>query len=513
MRSLFANAIYLLLFLVPSLYAKPPELIGIIRSDTANTLFGYEIVPLGDQNGDGYDDIMIWDYRFTEYLYHGGSIVDTVPFLRIDSVNARMNHIGDINGDGYDDIVIEGRSPFNWKLNLYYGGPAMDTIRDMWFGLDTLFGLGYTVHTADINNNGYDELISWSNKQSSVLLFELAEDKDSIPDAVITPANLPYDGYSFGEGLAAGDFNGDGFPDLAVSLIRIPQQFTNGSVYLYWGGPSFDTIPDLVLRRPGEYQDGREYFGVRLENLGDVNGDGFDDIYVASHATQDTVSFIYFGGPDIDTIPDVTIYERHDRARRAGDLNGDGYNDLIISLPTPSSWGTVNIYLGSPAMSGKPDLTINGLDFEDYYWWFGIECSGIGDYNGDGVNDFAFAAINAWNHGLVFIYSGWTKPIDVQPEESILPETFILKQNYPNPFNSSTTIEFAIRIRGMVRLSVYNNMGQSVCELINGVLSKGNYGVTWDGRDSAGKEVSTGVYFYKLQEGGLQDSKKMIFLK
>jgi hypothetical protein len=497
--------------------ATEPQLIGNIRSDTVATLFGYRIAPLGDQNGDGYDDILTWDYRCSNYVYFGGNPFDTVPVLRIDSVQSRISRVGDINGDLIDDMVFEGRSPDGWKLNAYYGGTLLDSIRDLWFGLDTLFGMGFTVNGGDINSNGSIELFSWSNPQNSVLMFELGAYPDSIPDLVLTPANVPYRGnwYSFGEGLITGYFNGDNYPDLAVSLRYPSQSQINGSIYLYWGGPTFDTIPDLIIRRPGTFQEDYEMFGTVLENLGDVNGDSHDDFFAGRQPSSDSLGFVYFGGPNIDTIPDVVIDENSGKARWAGDLNGDGFNDLITSIyGSLPGLGDVYIYLGGINMDSIPDFELHNWSFPGYHTYFGQDCSGIGDFNGDGANDFAFSAIGADGHGIIYIYSGWKESTDVKYDyEPILPESFLLFQNYPNPFNAETVIKFEVPSKSAVILSVCNIEGREVIRLLDKQVPAGQFSIRWDGRDKSGQSVSSGVYVINLKSDQINKSIKAILMK
>ncbi|MFC2084234.1 M20/M25/M40 family metallo-hydrolase [Bacteroidota bacterium] len=94
-----------------------------------------------------------------------------------------------------------------------------------------------------------------------------------------------------------------------------------------------------------------------------------------------------------------------------------------------------------------------------------------------------------------------------------LPETFDLFQNYPNPFNPSTTIEFQIPKENNVSLKIYNIIGEEIRTLLNEYKKPGYYRVNWNGYDNKGKEVSTGIYFYKLNAGSFSKSQKMILLR
>jgi hypothetical protein len=94
-----------------------------------------------------------------------------------------------------------------------------------------------------------------------------------------------------------------------------------------------------------------------------------------------------------------------------------------------------------------------------------------------------------------------------------LPEKFELGRNYPNPFNPSTTISFALPGEIAIELKIYNIRGQEVKTLISKVMPAGYHEVVWDGKNSGGEEVSSGVYFYRLTAGEFSESRKMIMLK
>ncbi len=90
---------------------------------------------------------------------------------------------------------------------------------------------------------------------------------------------------------------------------------------------------------------------------------------------------------------------------------------------------------------------------------------------------------------------------------------FALAQNHPNPFNPETNIVFSIPREVPVRLDVFNIRGQKVCTLIDDVMKAGDHRITWQGEDSSGKQLGSGVYLYKLSTPDMTDVKKMIMLK
>jgi tetratricopeptide (TPR) repeat protein len=85
--------------------------------------------------------------------------------------------------------------------------------------------------------------------------------------------------------------------------------------------------------------------------------------------------------------------------------------------------------------------------------------------------------------------------------------------NYPNPFNPTTTIEYNLPTEGNVKLEVYNSIGQLVNILVEKNQSAGRQRVTWNGKDSFGSSVSSGIYFYRIKTNSFSQVKKMILMK
>jgi hypothetical protein len=92
-----------------------------------------------------------------------------------------------------------------------------------------------------------------------------------------------------------------------------------------------------------------------------------------------------------------------------------------------------------------------------------------------------------------------TTGVDDRNNDKRLPETIALAQNYPNPFNPETNIRYALPHDGKVTLAVFDLTGRQVALLESGMQTAGEYTVRWNGRDSAGNRVTSGVYFYRLE--------------
>jgi hypothetical protein len=99
-------------------------------------------------------------------------------------------------------------------------------------------------------------------------------------------------------------------------------------------------------------------------------------------------------------------------------------------------------------------------------------------------------------------------PVAVEEAESAVPSGFWLGQNSPNPFNSSTTISYRILNPAHVSLRIYNLQGQEIETLLDKSQTAGDYQVIWNAGD-----VPSGIYFYRLRSGGLEETRKLILLK
>ncbi len=97
---------------------------------------------------------------------------------------------------------------------------------------------------------------------------------------------------------------------------------------------------------------------------------------------------------------------------------------------------------------------------------------------------------------------------DMEDELLNLPKEYSLEQNYPNPFNSTSIIKYSISERSNVTIKVFDVLGKEITVLVNKEQPQGNYEVEFDSKD-----LTSGIYFYKLQAGDYAKTKKMILLK
>lgn len=110
-------------------------------------------------------------------------------------------------------------------------------------------------------------------------------------------------------------------------------------------------------------------------------------------------------------------------------------------------------------------------------------------------------------------FEGANVSLNSQAPGVALPTEFSLSQNVPNPFNPTTQVSFALPKAANVNLTIYNVLGQQVKTLVNQELAAGVQTIEWDGTDYSGRTVASGVYFYRLNAGDFQATKKMLMLK
>jgi len=144
-----------------------------------------------------------------------------------------------------------------------------------------------------------------------------------------------------------------------------------------------------------------------------------------------------------------------------------------------------------------------------------------GRYIGGAVNDATIWYNLSLIHTQQLIAAGViplsTPNIMYKPDSAmqavLSPDAFDLLQNQPNPFNSFTTIAYAIPIPGHASIRIFNLLGRRVRTLMDDTKSAGSYHIEWDGRDDGNQPVSSGIYFYRLEAGGIIQTRKMLLLK
>jgi hypothetical protein len=117
-------------------------------------------------------------------------------------------------------------------------------------------------------------------------------------------------------------------------------------------------------------------------------------------------------------------------------------------------------------------------------------------------------------HGNLSEFSDEISLLNPTGVDQIAPATSEIYKNYPNPFNPSTTISFTVPQSSTVSLSVYDLSGRLIRSLLSDEsVDQGRHEVVWSGQDERGGSVPSGVYFYRLETGGLSQTKRMSLVR
>jgi len=102
--------------------------------------------------------------------------------------------------------------------------------------------------------------------------------------------------------------------------------------------------------------------------------------------------------------------------------------------------------------------------------------------------------------------------LDLDEDSKILSD-YKIHQNYPNPFNPVTTLSYELAKAGPVNIVIYDMNGRIVKNLLNKYQNAGLNSIKWDATSDQGKQVSAGMYIYRIETPGIKQSKKMLLIK
>ncbi len=405
--------------------------------------FGKSVTGL-DANGDGIGDFAVGSQGDYAALFSGpissadvetGAVAKIGPEYPEDDLGTDVQTVGDQNGDGYDDMVVQALwypSGNAYGRSYVLLGPisgeddALDMSSATITGIDPNDQLGYSPAYGDVNGDGIPDILEgvpWSNgvRGAAYLFLGPVTSGDLTPD----DANAAWFGLAEYDWVGAdlssnGDVDGDGIDDVAIGAAQTDTPFENGAVWLYYGPVSGDHAVDDADVYVGGAED-QSYLAPSSIG-GDLDADGRDDFVVTgSHLDGGAVGhvWVYYADSvpakgDLDVAKaDATItgdakgdwfgsYLDTD-----GDLDVDGYDDLVVSSYTASgyrgvAWGFYGPVSGT--LTAAPDSSFRIEGNVDHA--LGSSLDIVPDVTGDAVDDLAVGAFFAKPSGVLLVYEG-----------------------------------------------------------------------------------------------------------
>ena len=438
------------------------------------------ILPLaiGDLNNDQLEEIVAVTNNKEAYAISSNGSILWGP-ISLDNQLVKANPIvTDIDGDGTKEAII---CTLNGKLHIINGNGEELTNYPCDFPGNFVFNIA----TADMNLNGQQEVILQTISGNILAIDYLTQSNIS---------GFPYSlGFNTESAPIITNIDNDQYPEI-VSAIS-----SQGIIKIinHDGSTAYDLTPGGTIKQDILFAD---FDNDGAKELLFTTYDGF--VHALSLNGEELTNFPLDIGSYIEGYPLLSNLDNEGLCLMFGDTSGK----LHAINHNASEAGNFPIHLNdnlkvSPALGdidedGDLDLIISTITEMRL-----LDLKRIGYSNW---------IMHRGNPGRTANSFEATTPNDEQIA-SISPTA--LQGNYPNPFNPETTIHFSLDKQSPVKIDIYNLKGQKVKTLVDETLSSGKHTIVWNGKDNSNKQVSSGVYLYRMKNGIFTKSKKMILLK
>lgn len=458
-----------------------------LNTNPVSATGGYsETCSWGDYDNDGLVDLFVTNSAGSgrrNFLFKN---TGSTNFVRIDT--SIVNEIGisrgvnwvDIDNDNDLDLFVaneESQRCFLYKNNGagYFtkvnGTPITAELGNHWSG-----------SWGDYDNDGDLDLFStfWGGVNS------LYRNDGNFTFTKMTGDTLVNDpGYYASSAWA--DFDNDG--DLDIFLTQA------------YGTPGPNRLYKNLLNETGVFEFQKVANDPSVSDIGysygfswgDLNGDGFVDLYVANTLSENQNNYCYMNNGNSNSRVQI---------RCVGTVSNKAGIGAKIRVKA-NTWGEPTWQLR--VVEGQNGYCAQTL-WQSFGLWVATTIDSIVvEWPSGNKSVFTNVAINK---SYTITENGGITNVENEFNYNGAPSDFRLEQNYPNPFNPTTNIQFSISKPEFVKLNVYDLTGKLVSSLINENLNAGNYEAKFNGEN-----LSSGVYYYKLESASFTETKKMMLVK
>jgi len=337
---------------------------------------------------------------------------------------------------------------------------TIEYIDDIWTNWS-----GYNISTGDLDNDGFMEIYTVAYEFFHLIVHENSgEDTYSYQTDFFVSENT----YDLGsQSIIIADINQDGSNEMAV-LTSGSNSLTNGDPYTPGVFYMVEGVDDVSTLNYSHFHLFSSYTaGLRQINMGDADGNGKPNFYLAGYFNEAVYDWEFQGGDPL------AVESYSEKIIFLDDTTDHIDNSSFQGLVAP-----IKLFSGDMDNDGNGDLIISSGSFApDKSTLFMIEHDGT---------------------------------LSINAQEKVLPDHFRLEQNYPNPFNPKTQFNYSLSRDDYIELLIYDINGRTVSVLYDGYQRSGDHKIFWNGFDNNNNLVSSGVYFYRLSTGSLSVTKKMV---